>query len=92
MEHGVRKLFCGPESFTPDLAPLVGETPELRNCYVAAGLNSLGILNGAGIGNVLAHWIVDGLPPIDVTGINVNRFTKCESTRAFRRDRTRRNC
>ena len=24
---GVRKLFCGPESFTPDLAPLVGETP-----------------------------------------------------------------
>lgn len=88
LDYGVRKLFCGPESFTPDLAPLVGETPELRNCFVAAGLNSLGILNGAGIGNVLAHWIVDGLPPIDVTGINVNRFTKCESTRAFRRDRT----
>ncbi len=85
---GVRKLFCGPESFTPDLAPLVGETPELRNCYVACGLNSLGILNGAGIGKVLAHWIVDGVPPIDVTGINVNRFTKCEATRAFRRDRT----
>jgi glycine/D-amino acid oxidase-like deaminating enzyme len=38
---GVRKLFCGPESFTPDLAPLVGETPELRNCYVACGMNSL---------------------------------------------------
>ncbi len=88
LNHGVRKFFCGPESFTPDLAPLVGETPELRNCFVAAGLNSLGILNGAGIGNVLAHWIVDGLPPIDVTGINVNRFTKCESTPAFRRDRT----
>jgi 4-methylaminobutanoate oxidase (formaldehyde-forming) len=88
MDLGVRKLFCGPESFTPDLAPLVGETPELRNCFVAAGLNSLGILNGAGIGNVLAHWIVDGLPPVDVTGINVNRFTKSESTPAFRRDRT----
>jgi 4-methylaminobutanoate oxidase (formaldehyde-forming) len=88
MERGVRKLFCGPESFTPDLAPLVGETPELGNCYVAAGLNSLGILNGAGVGNVLAHWIVDGLPPVDVTAINVNRFTRCESTPAFRRDRT----
>ncbi len=88
LDHGVRKFFCGPESFTPDLAPLVGETPELRNCFVAAGLNSLGILNGAGIGNVLAHWIVDGLPPIDVTEINVNRFTRCESTPAFRRDRT----
>jgi 4-methylaminobutanoate oxidase (formaldehyde-forming) len=88
LELGVRKFFCGPESFTPDLAPLVGETPEVRNCFVAAGLNSLGILNGAGIGNVLAHWIVDGLPPIDVTEFNVNRFTKSESTRAFRRDRT----
>jgi hypothetical protein len=61
INHGIRKFFCGPESFAPHLAPLVGETPELRNCYVAAGLNSLGILNGAGIGNVLAHWIVDGL-------------------------------
>jgi len=84
---GVRKLFCGPESFTPDLAPLVGETPELKNCFVACGMNSLGILNGAGTGKVLAQWIVDGIPPIDVTGINVNRFTKNESTRAFRRDR-----
>ena len=84
---GVRKLFCGPESFTPDLAPLVGETPELRNCFVACGMNSLGILNGAGTGKVLAEWIVSGHPQIDVTGINVNRFTRHEATRAFRRDR-----
>lgn len=88
MNYGVKKLFCGPESFTPDLAPLVGPTPELRNLWVACGMNSLGILNGAGTGMVLANWIVDGLPPIDVTGINVNRFTKCEATPAFRRDRT----
>ncbi len=87
LDIGVRKLFCGPESFTPDLAPLVGETPELRNCFVACGMNSLGILNGAGTGKVLAHWIVDGIPPVDVTGINVNRFTRHEATRAFRRDR-----
>ncbi|MDH5797064.1 MAG: FAD-dependent oxidoreductase, partial [Paracoccaceae bacterium] len=87
MDIGVRKLFCGPESFTPDLAPLVGETPELRNCFVACGMNSLGILNGAGTGKVLAHWIVDGVPPLDVTGINVNRFTKSHATPAFRRDR-----
>ena len=88
LNYGVRKLFCGPESFTPDLAPLVGPTPELRNAWVACGMNSLGILNGAGTGMVLAHWIVDGLPPIDVTGINVNRFTRSEATPAFRRDRT----
>ncbi|MEL7011751.1 MAG: FAD-dependent oxidoreductase [Pseudomonadota bacterium] len=88
MDYGVKKLFCGPESFTPDLAPLVGPTPELRNMWVACGMNSLGILTGAGTGMVLAHWIVDGLPPLDVTAINVNRFTKCEATPAFRSDRT----
>ena len=37
LEVGVRKFFCGPESFTPDLQPIVGEAPELKNYFVAAG-------------------------------------------------------
>ena len=49
---GIRKFFCGPESFTPDLQPIVGEAPELRNYFVAAGLNSIGILTGGGLGRV----------------------------------------
>ncbi|MEM9125299.1 MAG: FAD-dependent oxidoreductase [Pseudomonadota bacterium] len=88
LNYGVKKLFCGPESFTPDLAPLVGPTPEIRSLWVACGMNSLGILNGAGTGMVLAHWMVDGNPPIDVTGINVNRFSREFATPAFRRQRT----
>src|SRR5258705_1346894 len=47
-EVGVRTFFCGPESFTPDLLPVFGEAPELRNYFVAAGLNSIGILTGGG--------------------------------------------
>ena len=46
----LRDFFCGSESFSPDLSPIVGEAPELRNFFVAAGLNSLGILTGGGIG------------------------------------------
>lgn len=88
-EAGVRKFFCGPESFTPDLAPLVGEAPGLRNAWVAAGLNSLGILYGPGIGKTLAHWIVDGRCPVDHTAFNVNRFADhTHNTPAFRRART----
>jgi glycine/D-amino acid oxidase-like deaminating enzyme len=45
---GAKKFFCGPESFTPDNGPIVGEAPELRNYFVAAGLNSIGILTGGG--------------------------------------------
>ena len=50
LETGIRTFFCGPESFTPDLQPVVGEAPELRNYFVAAGLNSIGILTGGGLG------------------------------------------
>ena len=59
-EVGVRLFFCGPESFTPDIRPMLGPAPELDGYYVAAGMNSLGILTGGGVGTVMAHWIVDG--------------------------------
>ncbi len=84
---GIRKFFCGPESFTPDLSPLVGEAPELRNYFVACGMNSLGILSGGGIGRILAQWMVDGRPDVDVTGINVNRFHPCQANRRYLGDR-----
>ena len=85
---GIRKLFCGPESFTPDLAPVVGEAPELRNYFVAAGLNSIGVLTGGGIGRTVARWIVDGRPDIDVTGINIDRFHPYQVNPEYRSART----
>lgn len=83
----VRKFFCGPESFTADINPMLGEAPELKNFFVAAGMNSLGILLGGGIGYVMAHWIVEGLPPVDVTAFHVDRSLPFESTPRFLRDR-----
>ncbi|WP_406036845.1 FAD-dependent oxidoreductase [Micromonospora sp. NBC_00898] len=88
MEVGVRTFFCGPESFTPDLQPIVGEAPELKNYFVAAGLNSIGILTGGGIGRALAHWIIDGRPDIDVTGINIDRLHAYQSNPEYRATRT----
>jgi 4-methylaminobutanoate oxidase (formaldehyde-forming) len=85
---GMRKFFCGPESFTPDLAPVIGEAPELRNYFVAAGMNSIGILTGGGIGRVLAHWIVNGRPDVDVTGFNIDRLHPYQATAEYRRTRT----
>ena len=55
---GIKTFFCGPESFTPDVHMLLGEAPELRNYWVLAGMNSLGILLGGGAGQVLAQWMV----------------------------------
>ena len=87
-EIGVRTFFCGPESFTSDVRPLLGPAPELDGYFVAAGLNSLGILSGGGVGKVLAHWIVDGVPPVDVTSVAIDRTAGHETSRRFRAERT----
>ncbi len=87
-EVGIRKFFCGPESFTPDLAPVLGEAPELKNYFVAAGLNSIGILTGGGIGRVLAHWIACGSPDVDITGMNIDRLHPYQATPEYRATRT----
>ena len=88
LEAGIRKFFCGPESFTPDLRPIVGEAPELKNYWVAAGLNSIGILTGGGLGRVLANWIVMGDPGADVTGFNIDRMHPYQANPEYRRERT----
>jgi heterotetrameric sarcosine oxidase gamma subunit len=87
-EVGIRKFFCGPESFTPDLLPIVGEAPELENYFVAAGLNSIGIIIGPGLGHVLAHWIVHGTPEKDVTAFHIDRLHAYQNNPEYRRQRT----
>ena len=84
---GINKFFCGPESFTPDLSPMMGLAPELDNYYVAAGFNSLGILLGGGAGKVMAQWIVDGVSDVDITEIDIARMLPFENNPAYRRDR-----
>ena len=81
---GAKKLFCGPESFTPDLSPIVGEAPELRNYFIAAGMNSIGILTGGGIGRCVAHMIVDGKPDLDITAMDPARLQPYQTTPTYR--------
>ncbi|MGC4110806.1 MAG: FAD-dependent oxidoreductase [Nocardioides sp.] len=88
LEVGVRTFFCGPESFTPDLMPAVGEAPGIRNYFVAAGMNSVGVLSAGGLGRVMAHWIIAGLPDVDVTAWDVARFRQDQLDPAYRRERT----
>jgi heterotetrameric sarcosine oxidase gamma subunit len=87
-EVGIHQFFCGPESFTPDMAPLMGEAPELKNFFVAAGFNSLGIIYGGGAGNIIAQWIVDGLPPDDVREVDIDRMVPFQNTPKYLHDRT----
>jgi heterotetrameric sarcosine oxidase gamma subunit len=84
---GMKKLYNGPESFTPDNQFILGEAPELRNFYVAAGFNSVGIASAGGAGKALADWIVDGDPGTDLTVVDIRRFARFNGNNRWLRDR-----
>jgi glycine cleavage system aminomethyltransferase T len=70
----IKTFMNGPESFTPDNNFIMGEAPELKNFYVAAGFNSIGIASGGGAGRALAEWVVNGEPTLDLWPVDIRRF------------------
>ena len=84
---GLQKFFCGPESFTPDVRYHLGQTPEYDNCFIAAGLNSIGLQSAGGIGKVVAEWIRAGRPPADLWEVDVRRNMPFQSNRKYLRER-----
>ncbi len=83
---GVKRVINGPIMFSPDLAPLVGPYPGVRNYWCANGVMT-GFTQAAGIGLVLAQWIADGKAPLDVSMWDVARFGAW-ADKAFVKERT----
>jgi len=86
-QAGIQKFFCGPESFTPDVRYHLGEAPELENCFVAAGLNSIGLQSAGGVGKVTAEWIRDKRPPVDLWEVDVRRNMPFQRNRQYLQER-----
>lgn len=72
-DTGVQHFMNGPESFTADTRPLVGEAPQCDGLFVAAGFNSVGIMSSAGVGRALADWMTHGTPPMDMWEVDIAR-------------------
>jgi 4-methylaminobutanoate oxidase (formaldehyde-forming) len=85
---GVKTLLNGPESFTPDGNFILGEAPEVKNYFVAAGFNSAGIANGGGAGKLLAEWIAGGEAPMDLFEVDIRRFGAYAADSDWLRQRT----
>jgi heterotetrameric sarcosine oxidase gamma subunit len=84
---GLKMLYNGPESFTPDNQFILGEAPELRNFFVAAGFNSVGIASAGGAGRALAEWITEGEPSLDLTAVDIRRFAAFNGNNQWLHDR-----
>jgi 4-methylaminobutanoate oxidase (formaldehyde-forming) len=86
---GINLFFNGPESFTVDDRYLLGETPEVKNLFVACGFNSIGIQSSGGAGRVLAQWMQRGKPPMDLWDVDVRRTFPFQSEDKFLYERTK---
>ncbi len=80
---GIHTFFNGPESFTPDDRYLLGEAPELKNFFVAAGFNSIGIGSAGGAGQALAQWMDAGEPPYDLWDVDIRRMQPFQGNRTY---------
>ncbi|HSS73623.1 MAG TPA: FAD-dependent oxidoreductase, partial [Gaiellaceae bacterium] len=69
----VIRLVNGPEAFTPDGEFILGPT-EVRGFWVAAGFCAHGLAGAGGMGKLVAEWIVDGTPSLDVWEMDSRRF------------------
>lgn len=70
---GIKKVVNGPFTFAPDGNALIGPVPGLKNYWSACAVMA-GYCQGAGVGDVLANWMTDGEPGMDVFAMDVARF------------------
>jgi glycine cleavage system T protein len=86
-EADVVQLVNGPEAFTPDGEFILGET-DVRGFWVAAGFCAHGLAGAGGMGRLVAEWIVEGLPSLDVWEMDSRRFGSAYTSPAYTLART----
>ena len=88
LEEAGIQLFLMVQKVYPDDRYILGEAPELQNFYVAAGFNSIGIQSSGGAGKILAEWIVNGHPPMDLSDVDIRRFHPFQVNKRYLYERT----
>src|SRR5207244_6342912 len=83
----VIRLINGPEAFTPDGEFILGPS-DVRGFWVAAGFCAHGLAGAGGMGQLLAEWIVEGLPSLDVWEMDSRRFGRHYESREYTLART----
>jgi 4-methylaminobutanoate oxidase (formaldehyde-forming) len=86
-EMEVIRLINGPEAFTPDGEFILGPT-DVRGFWTAAGFCAHGLAGAGGMGQLVAEWIVEGVPSLDVWEMDSRRFGRHYASREYTLART----
>jgi len=72
-EVGVKEVYNGAIAYTPDGNPIVGPAWGVKNFWLNEG-HSFGITAAGGAGWQLAEWIIEGVPTVDMMGVDPRRY------------------
>jgi len=86
---GIITLVCHPGAYTPDCQPMLGPMAGARGMWIAAGMSLNGYGGAGGIGKLMAEWIVEGEPSLDVYAYRATRFGNYYSNPEYAAERTR---
>jgi glycine cleavage system aminomethyltransferase T/glycine/D-amino acid oxidase-like deaminating enzyme len=84
----VVRLINGPEAFTPDGEFILGPS-DVGGFWVAAGFCAHGLAGAGGMGKLVAEWIVEETPSLDVWHMDSRRFGLAYRSREYTLARTR---
>jgi glycine/D-amino acid oxidase-like deaminating enzyme len=68
------RSWVGLEGLTPDQMPIIDCLDDGR-AYIAAGFCGHGFAIGPVVGRLLAEWLLDGRPSLDLSAFRRSRFT-----------------
>ncbi|OAD55699.1 Pyruvate dehydrogenase phosphatase regulatory subunit, mitochondrial, partial [Eufriesea mexicana] len=82
-------VYNCPDNFTPDGRWILGESPEVKNYFVAVGMNGNSLQGAGGIGKEVAECLINGESTQELLPFSVQRFLKLHSSKQYLQQRTK---
>ncbi|XP_033366458.1 pyruvate dehydrogenase phosphatase regulatory subunit, mitochondrial-like isoform X1 [Bombus vosnesenskii] len=82
-------VYNCPDNFTPDGKWILGESPEVKNYFVAVGMNGSSLQGAGGIGKEVAECLINGESTQEILPFNVQRFLDLHSSKRYLQQRTK---
>ena len=79
---GIRQVINGPIPYSADGDFVMGRPPGFDNLMIATGF-LYGIAAGGGAGEMIAEWILEGRPSLDLWPLDIRRFGPHQSARSY---------
>lgn len=81
-EVGIRQVINGPIPYSADGDFVLGPVPDFKNLMLATGF-LYGIAAGGGAGEMIAEWLVEGRPSLDLWPLDARRFGPHQGSRSY---------